>query len=357
MNKHIIIPSYQPNNALLSLVDNLNQRDDTLQFIIVDDGSSQHSQAIFSQLNTLPNVVVLRHAVNLGKGQALKTAFNYFLTHTDDSCQNVVTADADGQHLPDDICKVLQQAQYNPQILWLGSRQFEGKVPWRSRFGNRLTRTVFKFFIGQSIHDTQTGLRAIPRAFLKDLLKIHTRGYEFELDMLIQAKQQGLTIQETPIHTVYQPGNKSSHFNVLTDSLKIYFVFIRFCGLSLITAMIDLMIFILVSFLSGNNILVSTFSARLVAGSFNFTCGKFYVFQSKHKLIPEAIKYASLVILLGLITYITLTSLVAYSGINLILGKLLVEGTLFIASFSIQKLFVFSGKWTKKIDGIGDESG
>jgi glycosyltransferase involved in cell wall biosynthesis len=345
MNKSIIvIPAYQPDDTLLSLVKDMTHHYHTPEFLIVDDGSAQDRQPIFSQLASMPNVTVLHHAVNLGKGQALKTAFNYCLTQTDESYRTIITADADGQHLPEDIYKVQQQALQTPQTLWLGARKFEGKVPWRSQFGNALTRKVFKFFVGQAIYDTQTGLRAIPRDLLANLLKIRSSGYEFELDMLVHASQHDICITEIPIHTVYETGNKSSHFNVLTDSLKIYFVFIRFFGLSLITSLVDLLVFVLV-FLLSESILVSAFSARLVAGSFNFICGKVFVFQSKHKLLPEAIKYASLVISLGMVTYAAITSLVTYLGMNLILAKFLVEGTLFIASFSIQKLFVFNGRW------------
>ena len=128
--------------------------------------------------------------------------------------------------------------------LWLGSREFEGNVPLRSRFGNKLTKKVFRFFIGKSLIDTQTGLRGIPIRLLKEMLKVSANGYEFELEMLIVASKSGIAIKEMPIKTVYEDGNKGSHFNPIIDSIKIYFVFIRFSALSIITAVIDFMAFI-----------------------------------------------------------------------------------------------------------------
>src|SRR4029077_1048749 len=138
-------------------------------------------------LAALPQVVVLVHAVNRGKGNALKTAFNQFLLTTPVDSPGVVTADADGQHLPDDVRRVAERLERSRSSLVLGGRTFEGDVPFRSRFGNTVTRGVVRLLLGRPIFDTQPGLRGIPRGFLPELVSQAEGGhYEFELEMLVQ---------------------------------------------------------------------------------------------------------------------------------------------------------------------------
>ena len=94
--------------------------------------------------------------MNQGKGQALKTAFTYI--QEQNIYGTVVTADADGQHKVWDIFRTANKASENPNKLILGVRAFSGKVPLRSRFGNSLTKALFKLQTGVGVTDTQTGL-------------------------------------------------------------------------------------------------------------------------------------------------------------------------------------------------------
>ena len=155
----------------------------------------------------------------------------------------MVTADADGQHHPDDVVRVGERLAREPGSMVLGARGFEGDVPARSRVGNRLSRLVFRMLMGQKLGDTQTGLRGIPPRLLAELARMKSRGYEFEIDMLTAAKHLSVPIVEEPIRTIYEPGNPTSHFNPLRDSMRIGFVLARFTMLSLATAVLDNMVF------------------------------------------------------------------------------------------------------------------
>lgn len=335
----IIIPAYQPDQKLITLIEQLLKKA-SLNVLVVNDGSDQKCDAIFTHLKQLPQVTVLEHAVNLGKGQALKTAFNHFLTHFDASHRGVLTADADGQHLPEDIINLATAFSKDPQSLYLGARCFDKDVPWKSRIGNNLTKLIFRLLIRQSLQDTQTGLRAIPRAFLKNLLKTPSNGYEFELDMLIKATKQNLAIKEVTIKTVYNDQNRGSHFNPVIDSLKIYFVFLRFLVFAIISGLIDFLAFSLAFFLSGN-ILISESLARVFSGTCNFLFNKELVFKSKANLRFEALKYALLCVVNLVFSYAFIQSLV-YFGANVYASKLIALFGLFIANFAIQKLLVFN---------------
>ncbi len=334
----ILIPAYQPSDTLISLVDELLSQAD-YPIVIINDGSDPSCQSIFQALQQRPRVQVIAHAVNLGKGQALKTGFNHCLTHFTEHFAGVVTADADGQHLASDIINLAKQLSLSPQTLWIGSRAFDHNVPWKSQLGNTMTRHVFRLLIGKMVYDTQSGLRGIPASFMRQLLKVPATGYEFELDMLVSAAQNKLSIQEHRIQTVYIANNQSSHFHPLLDSLRVYFVFVRFCALSLLTALLDFIVFTIAFFISPS-ILNSMIIARLVAGSFNFLCGKWYIFQSKQRILPEAVKFSFLVIGLGFIAYSLIDGLVSL-GMNVFFSKLLVETALFLLSFSAQRIFIF----------------
>ena len=161
----------------------------------------------------------------------------------------------------------------------LGARLFDGLVPLRSRVGNAVTRTVFRTLAGQDLQATQPGLRGVPRAMIPDLLRIDSNGYEFELDMLLMAKHQGRPVIQRTIRTIYEPGNKSSHFNPLLDSLKTYAVLLRFTSVSILTALLDNLVFFL-AYSQVQNILVSQVAARSVAIAFQFTAARRVVFLS-----------------------------------------------------------------------------
>src|SRR4051794_30123890 len=209
----VVIPAYRPSAGIIDLIRKLTEKR-LPAVIIVDDGSGPDFRDIFEQAAAFPTVQVLRHAVNLGKGAALKTAFNHVLCTIPD-LTGVVTADADGQHHPDDIERVAAALLARPEALVLGARAFEGDVPLRSKIGNIATRKLMHALLGQRLTDTQTGLRGIPASLLPRLLRLEATGYEFELEMLIAAHQLAVPVVEQTIQTIYEPGNPSSHFNPL----------------------------------------------------------------------------------------------------------------------------------------------
>lgn len=338
MKPIIVIPAYKPDEALYLLLQALTERGESV--ILVNDGSSPSFDDLFGRCEKLNQVTLLHHAVNLGKGQALKTAFDYFLRHEALSqSPGVITADADGQHSLEDILRLSEAFTHTPQRLCLGARNFEHNVPFRSRFGNNLTKTVFRLLIGHTLQDTQTGLRGIPRSLLPRLIKSSSNGYEFELDMLVICAKQKIKFLEIPIQTIYKNHNKGSHFNPLIDSVKIYFVFLRFLTFSLVSGLLDLGAFLLVFFLC-DQIFLSEFTARVFSGTCNFFFNKKLVFQSQERFVPEALKYALLCLVNLLFSYGLITSLV-FVGFNLWMSKLLALTGLFLGNFAIQKVLVF----------------
>ncbi len=340
----VLIPAYQPNGALIELVRDLLARG-VRSIEVVDDGSGPEYRWVFDELELLPRVHILRHAVNLGKGAALKTGMNHILA-ADPGLTGIVTADADGQHHPSDVVGVCERFAGSPDALVLGARTFDGdpaqsKVPLRSRFGNVLTRGAMHLLVGQNLTDTQTGLRAIPRALVLRLLKVPASGYDFELEMLIAAKHQGIRVVEQPIRTTYEPGNPTSHFHPLRDSMRIYFVLLRFSGISLITAALDNLTFFLV-FHAFGSIAIAQAAGRIVALLFNYRAVRRAVFFSdeRHRVLLP--RYLALVAANALISYTGIRVLTSVSPIGVFPAKILIESMLFIANFTIQRDFIFT---------------
>ncbi len=348
----VVIPAYKPSTALVGLVRTLSEAE-LPAIVIVDDGSGPEYREVFEQASAFPRVQLLRHAVNLGKGAALKLAFNHVLCAYPELA-GVVTADADGQHHPDDIRRVAETLIARPGALVLGSRQFEGDVPLRSRIGNVATRGIMHALLGQKLKDTQTGLRGIPAELLPRLLQIESRGYEFELEMLIAAHHLEIPVVEEPIKTIYEPGNKSSHFNPIIDSMKIYFVLLRFGSVSMITALLDNLIFYLAYRRTGH-VLGSQILARVFAVTFNYTMVRSSVFYSRQRHKAVLPKYLGLVVGSGTASYGGIRWLTASFGIGAVAAKLLVETFLFFVNFAVQRAFIFKPQ-EKPQAGAGEQA-
>jgi glycosyltransferase involved in cell wall biosynthesis len=335
----VVIPAYQPDEKLLDVVNQLLKSHPDQKFIIVDDGSTlPEAKKIFGRLSANAQVSLLKHAQNQGKGKALKTAFGYFLENFPDS-PGVVTADADGQHLAEDILSVSSALKDSAQVV-LGVRVFNDTVPGRSRLGNQLTAKIFAWFSGKSLQDTQTGLRAIAKENISDLLKIEENGYAFEMNMLMQAIEKHWEIKEVPIQTVYIEQNRSSHFNPVKDSLKIYFVFIRYSVLSLISAILDLILFFSFFYLT-QAVAFSTAGARLLSGIFNFICGKQLIFKSTGKVWPEAFQYCCLAVTSIIFSSLLVSFLFYKIKLNIYASKMLADTVIFLCNFTIQRFLIF----------------
>ncbi len=337
----VLIPAYKPEVALIRVVTELQSAPEIAGVLVIDDGSGSEFSPVFEVLRRLPRVHLLAHAVNLGKGAALKTGLNHAaVTHPESV--GVVTADADGQHAPADILRVAATlAEVGAGHLVLGVRAFDTAVPLRSRFGNSLTRRIMRIVTGQAIRDTQTGLRGIPLGFIPTLLKLRPTGYDFELDMLVTCKGAGIRIQEIPISTIYLDGNRSSHFNPLRDSMRIYFVFIRFSAVSLVTALIDNGVFIL-GMLLGQNVAASQILSRFVAGIFQFTASRQGVFRSALPVRVALPRFCLVALVSGVLSYLLIQSILHYVSARVVPAKLLAETILFITSFVVQRDLVFS---------------
>jgi len=334
----VLIPGFNPDKKLVELAMELSLSF-VNEIVIVNDGSSEEYNLIFDELRKVPKVVLLEHDTNKGKGAALKTGFEYIHSNSDVNT-SVITADADGQHSFKSIIDVANSSLENSNSIILGVRSFSKDIPLRSRFGNILTQKIFKTVFGISISDTQTGLRGISHETLPLFISISCNRYEYETEMILVSKRNNLKFIEVPIETIYENNNESSHFNPLIDSMRIYFVLFRYTSASLISALVDYIVFIAV-FPILKNILFSTYTSRLVSLFVNYSLVRNNVFYSKNKIANTFPKYLLLVIISGFLSASLIYCFHTYIGISIIVSKIIAETGLYFLNFSIQKKYIF----------------
>lgn len=343
----IIIPAYEPDEKMVALVENLKSAGFT-EIVVVDDGSQGEGyQELFRKVQSM-GCVVLHHAVNQGKGRALKTAFNYCLYFYPDAA-GCVTIDSDGQHTVKDMTACMEKLMASPNSLVLGVRDFNQEgIPARSVFGNKTTSRVMKLLTGLSISDTQTGLRAIPASFMKELLFEKGERFEFETNMLLATKDSGREIVEVPIETIYLEENKSSHFNPILDSIKIYTIFLKFIITSLSSSVVDIILFTVFLSLLGDwsfgnvsNIMLATVMARILSAIYNFMINYKVVFKSRQNAGGAIFKYACLAVFIMIASGFLVEKLYVLTMLPEVLIKIPVDVLLFLVSFWVQRDFVY----------------
>ncbi len=181
---------------------------------VVDDGSTDNT---YDQIKDIAGIQVLRHEQNQGKGAAILTGFAAATAVADWA----ITMDADGQHYPRDAKGLIKAIPKKDRAIIVGARTYqEGEhVPWTSRFGRKFSNFWVRTSGGPSISDSQSGFRIYP---MPEALNLPTkaRRFQFEVEILVQAKRKGIPVMEAPVRVNYNPGGERiSHFRPFVDFL------------------------------------------------------------------------------------------------------------------------------------------
>ena len=358
----VVLPSLDPDEKLIAVIDGLLEYGFS-HIILVNDGSKPENLHYFSDLAAQhPEIHLLHHEVNKGKGAALKNAFRYFLENCPEGL-GVVTVDGDNQHHPADTracCEHMLQTGHTT----LGCRDFTlDHVPPRSRFGNHTTSAIFKLFVGMTISDTQTGLRAIPRDVVEQLMDVSGDRFEYETNMLLAFKDKGIPFDEVKIRTVYIEENKSSHFRVIHDSWRIYKLilahFFRYTISSLISAVVDTASFSLLSFLLSpilQGFLLTAaagVTARVISSLLNFFLNKEVVFRTQVNTKKALVRYytlalpqmaAQVLLTQGVYTLFSISD--GANGLRTVIYAVVMTALYFL-SYMIQQRWVFAPQKSK----------
>ena len=197
-----LIPAYNQAQRIEPLVRKASQY---LPVLVVDDGSSDDTSSVAKQ----SGADVLIQKTNQGKGAALKAGFKWAIEH---DYEAVVTLDADGQHDPDEIPKFLSVYEETGADLVIGARDFSEMPPVR-RVANWLGRRSLSWAMGQDILDNQSGYRLIGHHVMQETADSTEKGFEFEVEMIVNCLKRSCDLQWVEIKTIY--AGETSHINPL----------------------------------------------------------------------------------------------------------------------------------------------
>lgn len=219
MNFCTLIPTYNNGKTLGNIIER------TLavcsDIVVVNDGSTDNTADVLGGFSENKNITVVSYPKNKGKGYALRVGLQ---KARELGFDYAVTVDSDGQHFPEDIPLLLEAAENanESRILVVGSRNLKAEgMPEKNTFANNFSNFWFKVQTLRKLPDTQTGFRLYSLHSLPNL-KILTRRYETELELLVFSAWRNVKMIPTQVRVYYPPqGERVSHFRPFADFTRI----------------------------------------------------------------------------------------------------------------------------------------
>ncbi|MDD2320274.1 MAG: glycosyltransferase family 2 protein [Geobacteraceae bacterium] len=215
----IVIPAFNAAATIVNVVAETRALGHPI--LVVDDGSTDGTAERLAALD----VRVLRHAVNRGKGAALRTGFSWAL---ENGCSAVITIDSDGQHDPTAIPLLLATALERRVDILIASRSTQfGEMAGLRNSWNRFGVWCVRKKTGFEITDSQSGFRYYSARLLSGI-ELTANGYELEMEVLMKAWRGGFTIGSLPIAARVADGRSTSHFRPVRDTWNICMTFLKY---------------------------------------------------------------------------------------------------------------------------------
>ena len=210
-NVAALIPCYFEEKRVADVARRVRAQLDTV--LVIDDGSTDRT----ADEARATGVEVLRHDVNQGKGAAIKTGLR--LLGARDRIEYILILDGDGQHLPEEIPRFLDEANRSGAAMLVGNRMTDLEtMPRVRRLTNQFMSAKISRVCGQEIPDTQCGFRMLRRHLASVLCAAPSTRYDFETEMLAIVARQGCRIGAVPVSTVY--GDEKSKIHPIRDTLR-----------------------------------------------------------------------------------------------------------------------------------------
>jgi glycosyltransferase involved in cell wall biosynthesis len=217
---HVVIPVYNHPKTLVQVVRDCLEKVD-YNILIIDDGSRPRVRDLFlnTELLNHTRVQIVEHQINQGKGAALQTAFSWAIQN---SYTHTISLDADGQHFPEDIPRLVQKSLAHPWSLILGDREMLGpNIPASSQFGKKFSNFWIKFETQKSVGDSQSGFRIYPLFHIQNL-NFLCHHYDFEIEVITRLMWLGINVENTRVQVKYEPGSERvTHFDKWKDNLRL----------------------------------------------------------------------------------------------------------------------------------------
>ena len=215
----VIIPAYQAATTIGDVIARIHATVPTAEIVVIDDGSTDgtghEGRGRGTTLVTLPR--------NRGKGAALRTGIREATLR---GASVLVTIDADAQHPPEEIPRLLKPILEGRADLVLGARKRDQAMPISRRLTNWLSATLASRIGGQPVRDAQTGFRAFTREVTERVQPAGDR-YEYEANFLLDALRAGFRVVCVDVPTIY---GARSHFRAWGDTWRMARAFARHAG-------------------------------------------------------------------------------------------------------------------------------
>jgi len=212
----VAMPAFNEETFIAKMVIGAKKHSD--EVIVIDDGSTDRTSEIAEE----NGAYVIKHHKNLGKGAAVQTIMGEVRKRDADI---LVLMDADGQHDPDEIPRLLKSLNSGDVDLVIGTR-FMGRncIPTYRKIGLRVMNFTTRIASGSEVVDSQSGFRALSKNAL-NLLTLFEGGFAIESEMIVDAAKKGLKMKETPISCRYDVDGSTldpfTHgFKVMTGIMK-----------------------------------------------------------------------------------------------------------------------------------------
>jgi glycosyltransferase involved in cell wall biosynthesis len=204
-----LIPAYNEVERIQPVIEGARQ---FLPVWVVDDGSKDQT----ASLSESTGAHVIRQTPNQGKGRALQTGFRHAL---EAGVTAVVTLDADGQHLPQEIQRFLDKFASTQADLIIGQRDFS-QMPLIRRLANTTGRSLFSWALRTQVSDNQSGYRLISARLMQAMLDSKESGFELEVEMVVVCIENGYRLEWVPISTIY--AGEKSHIHPLKHAFNFF---------------------------------------------------------------------------------------------------------------------------------------
>jgi glycosyltransferase involved in cell wall biosynthesis len=204
-----LIPAYKAEETLPELVEKISRYLPMKDILIVEDGSPDKTYDVACKTAA----VVLRHKINMGKGEALKTGFGYAL---ENGYEGVIQIDADLQHDPNAIPEFIRLAENLKADVVIGTRKRSlANMPFERFLTNHLTSLIISCFSGRFVRDSQSGYRYISSKALR-AIRLCSSRYDTESEFLFKSGRAGFKVWEVKIPTIYR--DSESYINPFVDT-------------------------------------------------------------------------------------------------------------------------------------------
>jgi len=216
------VPAYNEERTIAQVIIKTMKHVDKV--IVCDDGSKDMTGEIAGHLGA----EVVYHEKNEGYGASLRSLFN---RARELDANVVVTLDADGQHNPSEIPLLIEPVLDGKADVVVGSRflgdsEKRNNVPRYRRMGIRMITGLTDATSKNGVSDAQSGFRAYSQKAL-DNLKLNENGMGISVEVLMEAKKQGLTVVEVPTSCNYHGTEKTSTHNPLRHGISVVMSIVR----------------------------------------------------------------------------------------------------------------------------------